>query len=61
VKNISWQLIVIIAIIALCITGLEIYALSQGVDGVLLTVVVGGLIGIPGVIITRKISKPKVK
>ncbi len=60
-KLISWQLVVIIAIIALCITTLEIYALSQGIDGIVLSLTIGGLIGIPSVIITKKVVQKKVK
>ena len=60
-KFISWQLVVIIAVIGLCITGLEIYAISQGINGTVLALVIAGLISIPTAIITRKISKPKVE
>jgi len=57
VKFISWKLVVIIAIIALCITTLEIYALSQGVNGTVLSLSIAGLIGIPSVILVRKAAK----
>lgn len=60
-KVISWQLVVIIAIIALCITGLELYALSQGINGTVLSLSIGGLIGIPSVILVRKATKKKVE
>jgi len=59
VKWISWQLVVIVAIIAVCITALELYALSQGIDGTVLSLTIGGLIGIPSVILIRKASKKK--
>ncbi|MBA7625508.1 hypothetical protein ES703_32938 [subsurface metagenome] len=60
-KLISWQLVVIIAIVVGSITAIELYALSQGIDGGILALVVASIVGIPSVIITRKISKPKVK
>ncbi len=60
-KMISWQLVVIIVVIALCITGLEIYALSQGVNGTILSLSIAGLIGIPSVIMIKKASKKKVE
>jgi|TARA_R100000501_G_C2611632_1_gene106118 hypothetical protein len=38
----------------LCITGLEIYALSQGINGVLLTTVIGVLAAIVGIAIPKE-------
>jgi len=61
VKLISWQLVTVIVVIALCITGLELYALSQGVNGTVLSLTIGGLIGIPSIIMVKKISKKKVE
>lgn len=60
-KNISWQLVAIIAIIAVAVTILETIALLNGINGTGLAVAVSALIGIPAVLITRKVSKPKVK
>ena len=42
----KWKPAVIGAIV--CITGVELYALSQGVNGVLLTAVIGILAGLAG-------------
>ena len=60
-KLISWQLVTIIAVVVICITAIELYAISQDINGGILALVVSGIIAIPSVIITRKISKPKVK
>ena len=60
-KWISWQLVVIVAIISMCITALELYALSQGINGTVLSLAIGGLVGIPSVILIRKASKKKVE
>ena len=56
-RKISWQLVVIIGIVCSCITTLELYALSQGVNGTVLALIMAGLVGIPSVIITRKLTK----
>ena len=53
-KLISWQLVTIIIVIALCITALELYALSQGINGTVLSLTIGGLVAIPSVILVRK-------
>lgn len=59
-KVISWQLVTIIIVIVLCITGLELYALHQGINGTVLSLTIGGLIGIPSVILIRR-ARRKVK
>ena len=56
-KKISWQLVVIIAMVLGCVTALELYALSKGIDGVLLAAAVAAMIGIPSILITRKVTK----
>jgi len=61
VKWISWQLVVIIAVILVCITIVELYALSQGINGTVLSLYIGGAIGIPSVILLKKASKKKVE
>ena len=43
----------------LCITGLEVFALSKGIDGVLLTGTIGALAAIPAWFITKKVSEKK--
>ena len=60
-KLISWQLVTIIAIVVLGIITLDLYALSKGIDGVITSSAIAAMVGIPCVIITKKISKPKVK
>ena len=60
-KIISWQLVVIIVVVVLCVAGVEIYALSKGINGTGLAIAVSGMVGIPAVIVTRKFSKPKIK
>jgi len=44
----------IIITVIICITGLEIYALSQGINGILLTSVIGVLAMIVGVAIPKQ-------
>lgn len=56
-KWISWQLVVIIAVICLCVTALELFALLQGIDGTVLSLTIGGLITIPSVILIKKARK----
>ena len=47
-KKVDWR----IACTALiCIAGLEVYALSKGINGVLLTAVIGIMAGIAGLMI----------
>lgn len=60
-KGITWQFVTIIAIIVVGVTTLELYALSQGVNGTGLAVAISALIGIPAVMITRKVTKAKDK
>jgi len=58
---ITWQLVVIIAIISLCITGIEIYAVSQGLNGTVLSLAIGSLVGIPSVLLIRRARHKKVE
>jgi len=60
-KNISWQLVVIISVVVLCVTALELYALSKGINGTGVAVAIGSMIGIPTFLITRKVTQGKVK
>jgi len=60
-KIISWQLVVIIFVIALCVTALELYALHCGFDGTILFTAITALIGIPTAIIAYKTGQKKVK
>ncbi len=43
--KVDWR---VLCIGLLCITGLEIYALSQGINGVLFTAVIGIIAGVLG-------------
>ena len=43
----------------LCITALEVYALSKGVNGVLLTAVIGALAGVPTWFVTKRVMAGK--
>lgn len=60
-KLISWQLVVIIAAVVSCIAIIELYALSQGVDGGILALIITSLVGIPIGIIAYKKGTKKVK
>jgi|TARA_Y100000310_G_scaffold343472_1_gene451258 hypothetical protein len=53
-KKIDWRVVVCAM---LCITVLEIVALLQGIDGVLLTTVIGVLAVIAGVVIPNPFAK----
>lgn len=56
-RIVSWQLVVVIALVVVSITTLELVALSRGINGTGLALAVSALVGIPAVIITRKVSK----
>ena len=51
-KKIDWK---IMCTGLVCITGLEVYALSQGINGTLLTIVIAVLAGVMG------LTMPQVK
>ena len=57
--KINWQLVVIIVMCFVCVTILELYALHQGINGTALAVTIGLLVGVPSVIITKKVSNHK--
>jgi len=59
--KISWQLMFIIITALVCITGLEIYALHQGINGVVLTAAIGALVAIPSWFVSKKITEKKAK
>ena len=44
-KKVDWR---IVCVALLCLTGLEIYALSIGIDGLVLTTVIAIIAGIAG-------------
>ena len=60
-KAISWQLVVIVVIVVLCVTALELYALHCGFDGTILFTAITALIGIPAALIAYKTGQRKVK
>ena len=53
------NLTIIIMTAIICITGLNLYALSKGIDGILLTATIGAIVGIPTWFITKKVSQAK--
>jgi len=53
-KVLTWQLTIIILAVVLCITALEVYALSKGIDGTMMSVSIGLMIGLPTLIIAKK-------
>jgi len=55
----SWQTIILIITSVLCVTGLEFFALSKGIDGTILTGSIGAIIGIPVWIISGKFKENK--
>ena len=57
--KISWQLVVIIAMVIACVTTIEVLALYKGINGVITSITVAAIVGIPSVVITRKVCKPK--
>jgi len=52
-KTIDWR---IVCVGLICITALEIYALSQGINGTLLKIVIAILAGVIGVTIPNPIK-----
>jgi len=53
-QKIDWR---IVCMGLICLTGLEIYALSQGINGTILTIVVGIIAGVIGF----TLPQPKIK
>ena len=47
-KSVDWR---IVCVALLCLTGLEIYALSKGFNGTLLKIVLIAIAGIAGIVI----------
>jgi hypothetical protein len=58
--KLSWQLTIIILVAIIAVTGLDMYAISQGIDGVALTGTIGLIAGIPTWFISKKIAEKKV-
>ena len=55
-KWIGWQMVCIILVICLSITAIELFAISKGMNGTALSLSIGGLVGIPSVILIKKKS-----
>ena len=56
-KNTTWQMVVIACVAIMCIAAIEIYALSQGIDGTILAgsmALIGGIAGGVGVKVLKK-------
>jgi len=56
-KDLTWQATTLLIFAISCIAALEAYALSKGIDGVLLTGTIGAIAGIPAYVLGRKKSK----
>ena len=52
-KKVDWR---IVCVALLCLTGLEIYALSQGINGTLLSIVIAIIAGTAGFILPSPIK-----
>jgi len=53
------NLTIVIIMAMLCITGLEFYALSRGIDGLLLSGTIGMLASIPVWFISKKVKEKR--
>lgn len=57
----AWSVCLVAMVSMLCITAIELYALSKGIDGVLLAGSVAAIVGVPAVLITKKVVEAKKK
>jgi hypothetical protein len=53
----AWSVALVCIIIVLCVTAIELYALHLGIDGVALAGAIAAIVGVPAVLITRKVVK----
>ena len=60
-KNIGLNLTIIVVTAMLCITGLMVFALTQGIDGVLTSGTIAMLGGIPVWFISKKVTEKRIK
>ena len=52
-KKVDWR---IVCVALVCLTGLEVYALSQGINGTMLSIVIAIIAGIAGFVIPSPIQ-----
>lgn len=57
----AWSICTVCIVAALCVTAIAIYAVSKGLDGVIIAGAVAAIVGIPAVLITKKVTEVKVK
>lgn len=56
-KKLSTNLMIVIIVALLCVTGLEVLAISKGMNGASLTSTIAALIGVPTWFISRQLAK----
>ena len=59
--KIGVNLTIVCVVALLCVTFLVALALYKGIDGVLLTIAIGLIVGLPTAVITKKITESKKK
>lgn len=57
----AWSICVVAMVSIICVTAIEFFALSKGIDGVLLAGSVAAIVGVPAVLITKKVVEAKKK
>lgn len=53
----AWSVALVCIVTVLSVMTVELYALSQGINGVLLAAAIAAMVGIPAVLITKKVVK----
>jgi len=53
----AWSIALVCIVTVLCVTAIDLYALSKGIDGVLMSASIVAIVGVPAVLITRKVAK----
>jgi len=52
-----WSVALVCIVTILCVTAIVLYALSQGIDGVLMAGGIAAIVGVPAVLITKKVTQ----
>lgn len=55
----AWSVCLVCAITVLCVTAIALYAVSKGLDGVIIVGSVAAIVGVPAVLITKQVTTKK--
>ena len=56
-----WSIALVCIVTVICVTIIVLYALYQNIDGALMTVGIAAIVGIPAVLITKKVVEKNKK